>query len=75
MKFLFLLILLIPSNFHVFFIPQRISNHFGREKTNNKNHSEDNINSLSFLNVGTGIDISIMELSTLIAKTIGTDAA
>ena len=36
MRFLFLWILLIPSNSHVFFIPQRIWNHFGREKTNNK---------------------------------------
>ena len=34
MKFLFLLILLSPSDVQVFFKPQRISNHFGKEKTN-----------------------------------------
>ena len=36
MKFLILLILLIPSNSHVLFIPQRIWNHFGNEKVNSK---------------------------------------
>ena len=36
MKFLFLLILLSPSDVQVFFKPQRISNHFGREITNIK---------------------------------------
>ena len=36
MKFLSLLNFLIPSSCHVFFVPHRISNHFGNEITNNK---------------------------------------
>ena len=36
MKFVFLFIFLIPRIFQVFFKPQRIVNHFGKEKTNNK---------------------------------------